>query len=197
MPPPEGAPARPPSPCSSGRCAQKQAPTLPTPCCSPSNELRAPQPSRCPCRAPPAPARGLAPVAARGPQKAPGRRQAPSSPRGHPLTSPRMRSTSIRSGWMCPFFFGLFLKPCGAENKGPSALPTPPTHTPPPSRRGGRRRRYLHLGLLDGLLPYLLVVGPDLQGDRAEAAAGPAPAPAAPHSPSSGTTRSRHGRARP
>lgn len=65
-----------------------------------------------------------------GPQKAPSRRQAPSSPQGHSLTSPRMRSTSIRSGWMCPFFFGLLLKPCGAENKGPSALPTPHTPTP-------------------------------------------------------------------
>lgn len=50
-------------------------------------------------------------------------------------------------------------------------------------------RRYLHLGVLDGLLPYLLVVGPDLEGEEAEGTAGPAPALPAPHSPSSGTRK--------
>lgn len=70
----------------------------------------------------------------------------------------------------------------------------------PVSREGSRaragraagapgRRRYLHLGLLDGLLPYLLVVGPDLEGEEAEGTAGRAPARAAPHSPSSGTRK--------
>lgn len=59
------------------------------------------------------------------------------------------------------------------------------------------RCRYLHLGLLDGLLPYLLVVGPDLEGEEAEGTAGPAPARAAPHSPSSGTRKWHPCRERP
>lgn len=68
-----------------------------------------------------------------------------------------------------------------------------------PRARAARvaERRYLHLGLLDGFLPYLLVVGPDLQGEEAECPAGPAPARPAQHSPSSGTRRWHLCRERP
>lgn len=87
------------------------------------------------------------------------------------------------------------MKPYEAENKGPLAA----RGARPGCEGGGSagRRRYLHLGLLDGLLPYLLVVGPDLEGEEAEGTAGPAAARAAPHSPSSGTRKWHPCRQRP
>lgn len=72
---------------------------------------------------------------------------------------------------MWPFLFGLLLKPYKSREQravsraGLSAAPR---------RESGER--YLHLRLLDRLLPYLLIVGPDLRGEEAERSAGPAPA---------------------
>lgn len=147
--------------------------------------------SSCPCPRP-SPGARRKPLA-RGKPSAAGP-QLPSGALPH-LTSDEIHVDQV--GLDVPLLFRLAFETLRSRKQRPVSAPHPPhTHPPLPSRRGGRRR-YLHLGLLDGFLPYLLVVGPDLQGDRAEAAAGPAPAPAAPHSPSSGTTRSRHGHARP